>query len=516
MEISNGGEILVTALARQGVKKVFSIIGGQMGTMYDAIGRHPDMEVITPRSEASAALMACGYTASTGEPCVSMATVGAGVVYETAGLLMAWLDYLPVLSIAPQVQSYKMKPHQENLQACDQDLLFAPFTKFSAIGYHAKRLPQLVDRALREALCNIPGPVHLDVPVDILFERQVLTKAQKERLFVPPANTRYQGAVLPDPKAAKRAFEILGKAKKPLVLVGQGMGRPTRHKELGSLLVKAKIPVITSSKSSGIVWAAKGVDAGPALVFEQSPTAMRIFNDADCIVVLGKDAQSAKLLEKASLGKTLPFVIHAEIDPKALDAPSKGYVPVWGDPASVFSSLLQAVAQEKAWAEKVCNASARAAASLAGDFAQSRSLFDATAPSIGANDLIVADGPKACCATAAFLGTTPCQGVFMLDGQEIAGAGLPFAIGAAVGNPNSHIYLISEQRALFHHLREAATAVCLGLENLTIICPDAQLAEPGVEGSADTAKILAGMGLTTRIFEKGPALVASVGLARAI
>jgi thiamine pyrophosphate-dependent acetolactate synthase large subunit-like protein len=101
MEISNGGEILVQALARQGVKKVFSIIGGQMGTMYDAIGRHPDMEVITPRSEASAALMACGYTASTGEPCVSMATVGAGVVYETAGLVMAWLDYLPVLSIAP-------------------------------------------------------------------------------------------------------------------------------------------------------------------------------------------------------------------------------------------------------------------------------------------------------------------------------------------------------------------------------------------------------------------------------
>jgi acetolactate synthase-1/2/3 large subunit len=171
MEITNGGEILVQALARQGVKKVFSIIGGQMGTMYDAIGRHPDMEVITPRSEASAALMACGYTASTGTPCVSMATVGAGVVYETAGLIMAWLDYLPVLSIAPQVQSYKMKPHQENLQACDQDLLFAPFTKFNAIGYHAKRLPQLVDRALREALAGIPGPVHLDVPVDILFER---------------------------------------------------------------------------------------------------------------------------------------------------------------------------------------------------------------------------------------------------------------------------------------------------------------------------------------------------------
>jgi acetolactate synthase-1/2/3 large subunit len=409
-----------------------------------------------------------------------------------------------------------MKPHQENLQACDQDLLFAPFTKFSAIGYHAKRLPQLVDRALREALCGIPGPVHLDVPVDILFERQVLTKGQKEKLFATPANTRYQGAVLPDPKAARRAGEMLARAKRPLVLVGQGMGRPTRHKELGSLLIKAKIPVITTSKSSGVMWAVKGVDAGPAFVFEQSAAAIRVFNEADCLIVLGKDAQSARLLEKASLARTPPFVIHAETDPGALDAPAQGYAPVWGDPASVFSGLLDAVAMDEAWADKVCSASARAVKTLAGDFAQGRSLFDATAPSIGANDMIVADGATACLAARAFLGKTSCQGVFLLEGIEMAGTGLPFAIGAAVGNPNSHIYLICEQRALFHNLREAATAVCLGIENLTIICPDAQGVEPGVERAADTAKILAGLGLTTRIFEKGPALVASVGLARAI
>ncbi|MDI6795552.1 MAG: thiamine pyrophosphate-binding protein [Desulfatibacillaceae bacterium] len=515
MEITNGGEILVQALARQGVKKVFSIIGGQMGTMYDAIGRHPDMEVITPRSEASAALMACGYTASTGAPCVSMATVGAGVVYETAGLLMAWLDYLPVLSIAPQVQSYKMKPHQENLQACDQDLLFAPFTKFCAIGYHAKRLPQLVDRALREALCNIPGPVHLDVPVDILFERQVLTKAQKERLFAAPSNTRYQGAILPDPKAVKRAEKMIAAAKKPLVLLGQGMGRPTRHKELGSLLIKAKIPVIATSKSSGAVWAAKGVDAGQAFVFEQSAAAMKVFNEVDCLIVLGKDAQSARLLEKASLAKTPPFVIHAESDPVALNAPSQSYAPLWGDPERVFAGLLTAFSPDGAWAERVCSASAKAAASLAGDFAHSRSLFEETAKSIGAKDMIVADGLKACHAVTAFLGKTPCKGVFLLDGVEVAGTGLPFAIGAAVGNPASHIYLACEQNALFHNLRETATAVCLGLENLTIICPDAQSAGQGV-GGPDTAKILAGLGLSTRIFEKGPALVASVGLAMAV
>ena len=151
MNLITGGEVLVDCLRAQGVRQVFSIIGGQMGTIYDTIGRREDMDLFVPRCETTVPLMAAGYVASTGRPAVSLTTVGAGVVYEVAGLACAWFDYLPVISLAPQVQSWKTKPHQESLQACNQDEIYFPLTKWNTIVYHWKRIPQLLTRAFREA-----------------------------------------------------------------------------------------------------------------------------------------------------------------------------------------------------------------------------------------------------------------------------------------------------------------------------------------------------------------------------
>jgi len=170
MGVMTGGDVLIETLAREGARLVFSMPGGQLLPIYDAIREHPKLELVTPRHEGAASIMACGAAMAGGGLGVVMSTVGAGVIYEAGGLLLAWRERLPVLSIAPQVQSYRMKPIQESLQACDQDEIFRPFTKFKAIAYHYKRIPQLTRRAIRIARAPEPGPIHLDVPVDILFE----------------------------------------------------------------------------------------------------------------------------------------------------------------------------------------------------------------------------------------------------------------------------------------------------------------------------------------------------------
>ena len=172
MNLITGGEVLVDCLRKQGVRHVFSIIGGQMGTIYDTIGRRDDIDLFIPRCETVTPLMAAGYVASTGKPAASLTTVGAGVVYEVAGLAYAWLNYLPVISLAPQVQSWKMKPHQESLQACNQDEIYYPADQMEHDRLSLEdEFRRLLTRGFREAYTGIPGPVHIDVPVDILFKR---------------------------------------------------------------------------------------------------------------------------------------------------------------------------------------------------------------------------------------------------------------------------------------------------------------------------------------------------------
>jgi acetolactate synthase-1/2/3 large subunit len=119
-----GADLIVETLAREGVRHVFTVPGGQMIPIHYAIDEHESMELVVPRHEGAAALMACGYSMA-GLPSCVMTTVGAGIAYEVGSLALAWRERLPVISMAPQVQSYKMKPIQENLQACVQDCFCA-------------------------------------------------------------------------------------------------------------------------------------------------------------------------------------------------------------------------------------------------------------------------------------------------------------------------------------------------------------------------------------------------------
>ncbi|MBI9076993.1 MAG: thiamine pyrophosphate-binding protein [Desulfatibacillum sp.] len=490
MRIVTGGELVTECLVDQGVRYVFSIIGGQMGTIYDAIGKNPHIDVITPRSETSTAIMACGYAVTTGQPAVSMCTVGAGVVYEVAGLLKAWLTYLPVISIAPQVQSYKMKPNQENLQACEQDELFAPITKFNAIIYHWERIPQLIHRAFREAATGIPGPVHLDIPVDVLFRHKILTSQRRRRMLVPPHQSRYIGPISGDESALEKAGETLKSAKNPLVIVGQGLGRPGRFPQVRERLDKLGIPFLGTRLSGGAFDAGDQFFAGDALGFANSEPGKKILAEADCLLVVGLDPDSLKILDRTN---TVP-VIQVETDPAAMLTGDQT-IPVYADPVSALNSLESVLAQKKgrrpvAWKNKVL----KAGDAIARDILQQAGPQLETAFNLLDGDSIkdaifVADGGPASYVPA-FLKTRKHAGLHVMDQEDMSGAGLPFAIGAALGNPGRSVVLICDKDSLFHHLRELQPAEDLGV-GITILCVDE---EPNQGNVANLEKVLEGLG----------------------
>ncbi|MBN1472725.1 MAG: thiamine pyrophosphate-binding protein [Syntrophaceae bacterium] len=499
MNLISGGEVVVDCLRKQGVKKVFSIIGGQMGSMYEAIGRHDDINLFVPRCETSAPLMTCGYIATTGEPAVSMTTVGAGVVYEVGGLMHAWLNYLPVISIAPHVQGWKTKPHQESLQGCNQDEIFAPLTKWNTIIYHWRRIPQMVIRGFRESYTGVPGPVHIDVPVDILFKRGPWGVGRLKKVPVVNREPVISGVTA----QIEDATAVLKNAGRPLVIVGQGIGRTGRYRDIRGLLNQLGLPVITTRFSSGIMCKRDGVYTGAASLFAETQKGMALLKDADAIIVIGVDPETTSLIEKC--GWASKPVVQIETESSALLTSVR--CPVFADPISALSAMIASATGNapkiKGWLDtfqkntseltrELCLADKRINRAVA--------LLGETA---GSNDIIVADGAGISAAAAYILRGAEYRDLFCMDERDMSGAGLPFAIGAAIGNPNAKVTVICDKESLFAHVRELSPATQAGVA-LRIIVADN---EDAAVNCADTKAVLEGFGCAVKKCSAGDAAI---------
>lgn len=476
MRFINGGELVIECLQRQGIRHVFSIMGGQMATLYDAIGHRPDIDIYVPRNETVAPIMAAGYTVVSGVPAVSMTTVGAGVVYEISGLLKAWLDYLPVISIAPQVQSFRTKPHQESLQSCNQDELFFPITKWNTIVYHWDRIPQMIDRGFREALAGIPGPVHIDIPVDILFKYKALSRTRQRRLFPPPQTTRYVGPICGDEQQLTSAARAFVQARNPLIVLGQGIGRPGRYEQIGELLDRLMVPVVTTTLSNGVINGSNSCCAGSLDLFLGSEQGMEAMRDVDLLLIVGIDRYTKNLLsliDSSSDEKTT--VVQVETDPSAFLTRKLNLFPVYADPLTAVSAMSKAVISEgtdrSSWHQKFISAGDSLAAQLSRAIEGPATAIQALSASITKNDIVVVDGKCSVRVTRAFLHKAQYQHLFVMDESDVVGAGLPFAAGAAIASPDSRVILICDNDALFRHLRELHPVTAAGL-GLKIICLD--------------------------------------------
>jgi acetolactate synthase I/II/III large subunit len=495
-----GGQLLVETLRGHGVRQVFSIIGGQMCSVYDALSEAPEIELVTVRNEAAAPMMAAGACAVTGTPAVSMCTVGAGVVYEVAGLLAAWYGYLPVISIAPQVQSWKMKPHQENLQGLNQDGIFEPITKWNATIYHWERIPSLVDRALREALANAPGPVHLDIPVDVLFKTGKIDAANRGRIMPPAANTRYGGA-LPGPEdQVAPAAAALTASSRPLALIGQGMGRPGRHPRLTDYLNRMAIPALASDASSGIMDGNDPSHVGAIGLFLDSESGLNALREADRLLVIGLDDQVLELI--GALGPQCPPIIQVEVDPSALLTGRRGHLGVNADPVSLLAVCGAGPgAERKAWLDRVQQAGEDIAAQVRERLPGLAAILTSIRAGLTGDEVLVVDGADTVRAAHALLRRARYRSLLIMNTRDLAGAGLPFAIGAKIALPGSPVILVADQDSLMRHLQEFQTATARGL-GLDIVWVD-----PGAGPAfTRTSAILAGLGCEVARLEPGQSL----------
>ncbi|MDJ0935568.1 MAG: thiamine pyrophosphate-binding protein, partial [Kiloniellales bacterium] len=211
----NGSEIVLRALAEQGVEVIFGYPGGAVLPLYDELHKQNAIRHILVRHEQGAVHAAEGYARSTGKVGVVLVTSGPGATNAVTGLTDALMDSIPVVCLTGQVPTHLIG--NDAFQEADTTGITRPCTKHNYLVKSMEDLPRILHEAFYVAQAGRPGPVVIDLPKDILQGKGAYLprEAVKHRSYKP--QTR------PEKTALKQAVELLAQAKRPIVYSGGGV-----------------------------------------------------------------------------------------------------------------------------------------------------------------------------------------------------------------------------------------------------------------------------------------------------
>jgi acetolactate synthase I/II/III large subunit len=242
-----GAEMVIEALADQGVQHIFGYPGGAVLPIYDAIFQQQMVQHILVRHEQGAVHAAEGYARSTGKVGCVLVTSGPGATNAVTGLTDALCDSIPIVVITGQVPTHLIG--NDAFQECDTVGITRPCTKHNYLVKRIEDLPRVLHEAFHIASSGRPGPVVVDIPKDIQFAKGTYSK---------PTTFQHQGykpRLKGDPNRIKQAVELMARAKRPLFYTGGGVinSGPRASTLLRELVKLTGFPITSTLMGLGAV-----------------------------------------------------------------------------------------------------------------------------------------------------------------------------------------------------------------------------------------------------------------------
>jgi acetolactate synthase-1/2/3 large subunit len=471
----NGGEMLVRALEREGVHEIFTLHGGHLDAIFKACLEH-NLRVIDTRHEQAAAHMADGWARTTGRPGVAMVTAGPGVTDAVTGVANAYLDAIPMVLIGGRspLLDDELLPLQGGI---DQVALMRPITKWARSVTHTERIPEYVAMAFRQAVSGRPGPVFLELPIDVLFAR-----VEEEKVAF-PENYRPKSPAGPSREALAQALQWLSEAERPAILAGGGVWFAQALTELREFAELTHTPVMANAKARGAISEDHPLCFGAFGAIHPAAHARRGNKSADLVFLLGTRIGLATG-GRNSLIPADARVIQVDIEPEEI---GRGRSIELGVVADCGEFLRQAIAASRsmkfsghaAWIEQLTTM--RAAQRGKWDEAiktespihparMAREVVQALEP----DAIVAADGGETASWIAnAFKARQP--GSFLSHGYlGCLGIGLPFALAAKVAHPQRQVVCVIGDGSVGLNFAEFDTAVRHNLPITVVVNNDMQ------------------------------------------
>jgi acetolactate synthase-1/2/3 large subunit len=466
----NGGELCVRTLKSAGCTDVFCLHGGHLDPLFQSCIDH-DIRLIDTRHEAAAAHAADAYARQTGRPGVVFVTAGPGFTNAITAITQAYLDRSPILVIAgaSPLRDAERWPLQGGI---DQVAMVKPVTRWAAQVTRTDLIPHMVSQALRMTMEGAPGPVVLEIPIDVLFNP----------IDDPNDDLRPTPIARPAPSDADSdsILSTLSSAKRPAILVGGGALLSRCEADLVRFAELTGIPVYTNNKARGIIPSSHPLSAGALSNMKVAQAAG--IGTPDVVLALG--LRFGMFTEPGMLGPgRLPpepcTIIQVDVCSAELGRIRHADIGIVADAGATLIKLL-ARTEKLAWPNwqpwseslralvdwhRLAYAEVTKKTALIHPYAAVSEILDV----LGPGTIVCADGGEAS-AWAEMVARPESAGELMSHGYlGCLGIGMPFAIGAQIANPDKRVVVIVGDGSAGFNIQEFDTMVRHDLPIVTIV-----------------------------------------------
>jgi acetolactate synthase-1/2/3 large subunit len=332
---STGAKALLECLRREGVDTVFGYPGGAVIPLYDELYHCEFLRHVLVRHEQGGGHMAEGYAHASGQVGVCIGTSGPGATNLVTPICDAMMDSIPLVAITGQVRTEVIG--KDAFQEADITGITMPITKHNWLIKDAKELPRIVHEAFHIARSGRPGPVLVDIPVDVF--RAVIEYDPDEAQKV--ALRSFKSDFKVHPMQVRRAAELIADAKKPVLYVGGGAKAAGAHEELAELVRRTNIPVTTTLHGLGTFPEDNALSLG-MLGMHGTAYANYAVHHCDLLIAVGARFDD-RVTGKVSAFAPDAKVIHMDIDPGEINKVRRADVSIVGDCRTALAELLKEV-----------------------------------------------------------------------------------------------------------------------------------------------------------------------------
>ena len=337
----SGAQIMLECLRQEGVRHIFGYPGGAVLPIYDALYGYQDIEHILVRHEQGASHMADGYARATGEVGVCLATSGPGATNLVTGIATAYMDSIPMVAITGQVRTTAIG--KDAFQEADITGITMPITKHNYLVKDGAELPRVMSEAFHIARTGRPGPVLVDIPLDVALNKiEWDPETYPKKVDMPSYRPNVRGHDMQIRKAA----QFIADAEKPVLYVGGGAIASGAQEEVTELAERTNILTTTTLLGKGAIDETHRLSMG-MLGMHGTAYANHAVSNCDLLIAVGArfDDRVTGKVDKFAMGAK---VIHIDIDPAEIGKVRVPDVPIVGDVKAVLRELLKHV-QPRVW-----------------------------------------------------------------------------------------------------------------------------------------------------------------------
>jgi len=459
---------------KYGIKHCFLVTGGGAMHLNDSIGHTKGLKYICNHHEQASAIAGEGYYRACGHLAVTCVTTGPGGTNAITGVLGQYLDSIPGLYISGQIKTSTYKhtyPYLNLRQLGDQEAdivsMVTPITKYAKTIYNPLDVKYELDKAIAIALDGRPGPVWLDVPLDV---QGAMVDEARFKEFDPALEIIDPVKHALVDEQVKQLLDKIKAAKSPVIYVGNGVRLAKREKEFITLAEKLNIPVVTAISGSDIIWHYHPLCFGkPGICGDRIGNIM--VQNSDLLIVMGTRLSIRQVSYAYDLLAPKAYKVMVDIDLAEMQKPTLNIdMPIHVNLSEFIDKMLMSLEGEKElpkfekWIKWGRNIEGKIPTLFDDNpdcegYANSYKFADELFKQLHEGDVVVTGNGTAYTCTYQAMQVNKGVRVFANQGCAAMGYGLPASIGACVSNENGKTVCVTGDGSIQMNLQELQTIV---------------------------------------------------------